>query len=92
MLWGPSHGIRNVSVKKITDFLNLELRVRGNLYDYCPEQVGLILSNHGFTRRRNGSGMVVHFSGENTPTPAPTRAGVWPQSTEDAELRRLRRA
>jgi hypothetical protein len=66
MLWEPAHQLPELSVKKITEYLNLKLRMRGGLYEYCEEEVGWILKSHGFDRRRNGSGKVLRFSGDNT--------------------------
>jgi len=67
VLWEPAHQVPEISVKKITEYLNLRLRTRGGHYEYREEEVGWILRNHGFDRRRNGSGMVLRFSGDNTP-------------------------
>jgi len=67
VLWEPAHQVPEISVKKITEYLNLRLRTRGGHYEYREEEVGWILRNRGFDRRRNGSGMVLRFSGDNTP-------------------------
>jgi hypothetical protein len=66
VLWEPAHQLPELSVKKITEYLNLKLRIRGGRYEYSEEEVGWILRGHGFDRRRNASGMVLRFSGENT--------------------------
>jgi hypothetical protein len=66
VLWEPAHQLPELSVKKITEYLNLKLRIRGGLYEYSEEEVGWILKSHGLDRRRNGSGMVLRFSGNNT--------------------------
>jgi hypothetical protein len=64
VLWEPAHQLPELSVKKITEYLNLRLRIRGGLYEYSTEEVGWILKGHGFDRRRNGSGMLLRFSRE----------------------------
>ena len=66
VLWEPAHQLPKLSVQKITEYLNLKLRIRGGRYEYSEEEVGWILKGHGFNRRRNGSGMVLRFSGDNT--------------------------
>ena len=66
VLWEPAHQLPELSVKKITEYLNLKLRIRGARYEYSAEEVGWILRGHGFERRRNGNGMVLRFSGDNT--------------------------
>jgi hypothetical protein len=65
VLWEPAHHLPELSVKKIREYLNLKLRIRGGLYEYSEEEVGWILKGHGFDRRRNGSGMVLRFSGDH---------------------------
>jgi len=65
VLWEPAHQLPELSVKKITEYLNLRLRIRGGLYEYSTEEVGWILKGHGFDRRRNGSGMILRFSSDN---------------------------
>jgi hypothetical protein len=50
---------------KITEYLNLKVRTRGGRYEYSNEEVGWILKGHGFEKDRNGSGMVLRFSGNN---------------------------
>ncbi len=66
VLWQPAHQLPELSVKKITEYLNLRLRTRGGLYEYSEEEVGWMLRDHGFERHRNGKGMVLRFSGEHT--------------------------
>jgi hypothetical protein len=39
VLWNPAHRVRDLSVKKITEFLNTLLRSRGNRYEYAEEEV-----------------------------------------------------
>jgi hypothetical protein len=53
-------------VRKITEYLNLRLRIRGGRYEYSEEEVGWLLRGHGFDRRRNGGGKVLRFSGDHT--------------------------
>ena len=65
VLWNPAHQVRGLPVKKITEHLNAQLRIRGEKYEYTEEEVGWILSHHGFCRSRIGSGMVLRFSSEN---------------------------
>jgi hypothetical protein len=66
VLWEPAHQLPELSVKKITEYLNVMLRIRGGVYEYSTEEVGWILKGHGFDRRRNGSGKVLRFSSDNT--------------------------
>jgi hypothetical protein len=66
VLWEPAHQLPELSVQKITEYLNLKVRIRGGPYEYSAEEVGWILKGHGFDRRRNGSGKVLRFSGDNT--------------------------
>jgi len=66
VLWEPAHQLPELSVQKINEYLNLKLRIRGGLYGYNAEELGWILKSHGFDRRRNGSGKVLRFSGNNT--------------------------
>jgi hypothetical protein len=66
VLWEPAHQLAELSVKRITAYLNLRLRLRGGLYEYSTEEVGWILKGHGFDRRRNGSGMLLRFSRETS--------------------------
>ena len=65
VLWHPAHQARELPVKKIAEYLNVLLRIRGEKYGYGEEEVGWNLSHHGFCRRRIGSGMVLRFSSEN---------------------------
>ena len=51
-------------MKKITEYLNLLLRTRGEEYEYSEADVGRILSHHGFRTNRIGSGIVLRFSSE----------------------------
>ena len=64
-LWETAHQLPELSVKKITEYLNLRLRIRGGLYEYSTEEIGWILKGHGFDCCRNGSGMILRFSSDN---------------------------
>ncbi len=66
VLWEPAHQLPELSVRKITEYLNLKVRIRGGSYEYSAEEVGWILKGHGFDRPRNGSGKVLRFSGDST--------------------------
>ena len=66
VLWEPAHQLPELSVQKITEYLNLKVRIRGGSYEYSAEEVGWILKGHGFDRPRNGSGKVLRFSGDST--------------------------
>jgi hypothetical protein len=66
VLWDPAHQLPELSVRKITEYLNLRLRIRGGRYEYSEEEVGWLLRGHGFDRRRNGGGKVLRFSGDHT--------------------------
>ena len=66
VLWEPAHQLPELSVQKITEYLNLKVRIRGGSYEYSAEEVGWILKGHGFDRPRNGRGKVLRFSGDST--------------------------
>ena len=66
VIWMPAHQLRELRQMKITEYLNLKLRTRGGRYEYSDEEVGWILKGHGFENDRNGRGMVLRFSGNNT--------------------------
>jgi hypothetical protein len=66
VIWEPAHRLPELSLTKITEYLNLKLRTRGGCYEYSNEDVGRILKGHGFDRHRKGSGMILRFSGNNT--------------------------
>jgi hypothetical protein len=66
VLWQPAHQLPELSVQKITEYLNLKVRIRGGSYEYSAEEVGWMLRDHGFKRHRKGQGMVLRFSGEHT--------------------------
>ncbi len=40
VLWDPAHQERKLSVKKITEYLNVRLRIRGEKYEYNEEEIG----------------------------------------------------
>jgi hypothetical protein len=65
VLWNPAHQARELPVKKITEYLNLRLRTRGEEYEYSEADVGRMLSHYGFRRDRIASGMVLRFSSEH---------------------------
>jgi len=65
VLWNPAHHDGSISVKKIVEHLNVLLRTRGSRDEHSPEDIGWILSHHGFERRRKDRGMVVLSSAEN---------------------------
>src|SRR6266849_6623967 len=66
VLGDPAHQERNLSVKKITEYLNVRLRTRGEKYEYNEEEIGRKLGQLGLKRHRNGSGMALKFSSENS--------------------------
>jgi hypothetical protein len=66
VLWKPAHQERKLTVKKITEASNVLLRLRGEKYEYNEEEIGWKLEHLGFKRHRNGSGMVLNFSSENS--------------------------
>jgi hypothetical protein len=66
VIWEPAHQLPELRQMKITEYLNLKLRTRGGHYEYSNEEVGWILKGHGFEKDRNGSGMILRFSGNNT--------------------------
>ena len=61
VLWEPAHQLPELSVQKITEYLNLKVRIRGGPYEYSAEEVGWILKGHGFDRHRNGQRQGVAF-------------------------------
>ena len=66
VLWSPAHQERKLTVKKITEASNVLLRLRGEKYEYNEEEIGWKLEHLGLKRHRNGSGMVLNFSSENS--------------------------
>jgi hypothetical protein len=66
VIWVPAHQLRELTLKKITEYLNFTLRTRGGCHEYSNEEVGWILKGHGFERHRNANGMILRFSGNNT--------------------------
>jgi len=66
VLWDPAHQERKLSVKKITEYLNVRLRTRGEKYEYNEEEIGRKLGQLGLKRHRNGTGMALKFSSENS--------------------------
>jgi hypothetical protein len=66
LIWVPAHQLRELSLKKITEYLNVTLRTRGGCYEYSNEEVGWILKGHAFKGHRTANGMILRFSGNNT--------------------------
>ena len=66
VIWEPAHQLPQLRQTKITEYLNVKLRTRGGRYEYSDVEVGWILKGHGFEKDRNGSGMILRFSGNNT--------------------------
>ena len=92
VLWDPAHQLPELSVRKITEYLNLRLRIRGGRYEYSEEEVGWILKGHGFDRRPQRKRQGVAFFWRSYPAAAPARTKIWARFTRAAGLCRLRRA
>ena len=54
-----------MSLKKITEELNVRLHARGEKWVYSEEEVGWKLADLGFERNRNGAGKTLRFSREH---------------------------
>jgi hypothetical protein len=64
VLWPSMHDSREIQVKELTRFINTLIRARGECYEYSEVEIGLLASNLGLARVRNGSGRVLRFTAD----------------------------
>jgi hypothetical protein len=67
VLWATLHEpTREATVSRVADLTNALLRSRGEIREYCAEEVGWRLRDLGIPRHRGRNSMVVQFSRETS--------------------------
>jgi hypothetical protein len=66
VIWVPLHQTREITITRVAELTNALLRCRGETLEYSAVEIGWKLRNLGLYRHRNGSGMVLRFSNENS--------------------------
>ena len=66
VIWRTLHEQKEITISRITELTNALLRSRGETLEYNSAEIGWKLRNLGFYRHRNGSGMILRPSRENS--------------------------
>jgi len=66
VIWAPLHEKKEIAISRITELANALLRGRGETLEYGAAEIGWKLRNLGIYRHRNGGGMILRPSRDNS--------------------------